>query len=117
MRPRIVLPSAAALWREGGFTLPLNFQDPPARFLVSDAGGAEFDHEPTEAETVAFVRAHWGKLAAPGTYFGGWRNPEGRHFLDVTRAHADRSAALAAGRQNRQFAIFDVEAGESIPVE
>jgi hypothetical protein len=114
MRPILTLP--ADLWASGGFTLPLNYQGPPARFLVSDRGGVELAEEPTEAELAAFVRARWAELARPGAFLGGWRSPEGRYFLDVTRSYVGRETALAEGARNGQRAIWDREAGEAVDV-
>lgn len=117
MRAHVVIPASSDLWADGGFTLALNYQTPPARFLASDAGGAEFDREPTEAELSEFIRTRWPALSRDGAYFGGWKDPaSGRYFLDVSRGFEDRAAALEAGRRAGQLAIYDSQTGESVPV-
>lgn len=118
MRHRITIPPASALWADGGFTVSLDPGSPipHARYLASEPGReARFPARPTDAETLAYVRANLAALTAPGAYFGGWHDSEtGAYFLDVTRAYADRAAALDAARAADQRAVYDSETGEDI---
>ncbi|WP_156038905.1 hypothetical protein [Actinoalloteichus caeruleus] len=51
-------------------------------------------------------------------YLGGWVNPEtGRLVIEVSERHLDRDAAMAAGAERDQIAIYDLAEGADILVD
>lgn len=103
---------------EGGFTVHNHFGDAPGSgYMVSVEGseqvipvaGLKAD------DIVRFRAAHADALAAPDTFLGAWVE-DGKVFLDVSKVVHDRNAALQAGRDGRQLAIYDLAAKDTVYV-
>lgn len=64
----------------------------------------------------SYLRQHAADLATAGTAFGGWHDPETSHvWLDVSMTTRSRALAEAIAKIHNQIAIFDLDAGQSIP--
>jgi hypothetical protein len=104
-----------------GFSITLDGDQPKGGYMVASPGHSEI-HSTDElasdrgpAIVNSYASAHADALAEPGAHIGGWTDPEtGKTYLDVSHNIANRQAAIAAGRQRNQIAIYDVKHGTDI---
>lgn len=76
-----------------------------------DNWGARLEVASWVLDMIPVVDSH----ATPITLtLGSWRH-EGKLYLDLGQVYADRDAAIAAGIERNQIAIWDVAKGEEIP--
>jgi hypothetical protein len=120
--------AADALEGEGGFTMSLAGTTPDDGIMVSFDKGEGHSHilEPgaSPEATRAAVR-DWVQQQRPfikegggSRYAGGWLDTStGKVYLDVSQRFGpgERSAAIAAGKERNQIAIFDLGTFEEIP--
>lgn len=117
----LVHPYRALLTPDGGFSYnPVHKTAPNQRYMVAEPGNEE-SHNISELGH-EHILAHQNKinhlLQDPNTFQGGWSNPEdGRAYLDVSKQYPDIDTAMTAARKNSQLAIFDNQAGKSIPTQ
>lgn len=112
----------------GGFTHDLASGTEPVKGYsvgVPAPGGKDWRTLPhgstSSADLAKFARDFKDELSKPNRGIGGWsnHNPEWgevRDALDVVEVHQDKGAALKAARKAGQDAIYDLSAGEEIPV-
>ena len=109
----------------GGATVsPLDGSSPTTGFVVArpDVKGdiikADdfFDPSKGPAAIVAFMDAHPDAFDEPGEYLGLWHDTaHGEVALDAVEVMADREAAIAAGADRDEQAIWDIAGGAEIP--
>lgn len=104
----------------GGFTID------PRRLVVPDFGEEEyivslrgfeerFAGLPSEAEVLRWIRRHERVLRRPGTFVGGWQDPEtGLFYLDVSISVWGLERARHFGMRNGQRSIYRPATGETV---
>jgi hypothetical protein len=105
---------------ETGFSYnPVTNTSPTQRYIVSEPEGELV--VPADNLTPEDVERHVDLikniLANPNAFQGGWLNHDDNNvYLDVSHQYPDLNQALEAGKRNNQYAIFDRQTGQSIPV-
>ncbi len=116
--PRAYVTLAREAEEGGGFTYGVRTGAKPRRgFAFSTSPENEAVLESLTPEAIAeYVRAHEAPLGGEGAFLGGWRSPEGKWYLDVSRILPDREAALREARAAGQRAVYDLASGETLEV-
>lgn len=88
---------------------------PSSGYMVSLQGCEEvYRSEDVTDDTIpGYITRHVKQLLIPGSYLGGWIDGC-KVYLDVSINLDNLQAALDLARDNKQLAIFDLQAGESI---
>lgn len=104
-----------------GFTLDPDTGEPVGRvplWAVSlEQFGLRLDHPPTRDELMLFLSQRASVLRlrrGRRRYFGGWAEAPDAFWLDVTVLIANREAALAFARKNRQRVVTNLATGEEV---
>jgi hypothetical protein len=114
------------LMRDGGFT-HINGIEPTKGYAVGipSPTGKDWRTLPygttTAADIEAFARDFADELSKPNRGIGGWsnHNPEWgevRDALDIVEVHPDVVEAAAAAKAAGQDALYNIEAGEELPL-
>jgi hypothetical protein len=106
----------------GGFSVkPTNGKMPSSGYMVSIPGHTQIVSEaalrgPQGQDIVKqYANEHASVLSDPRAHIGGWTDKEtGKTYLDVSHNIKGRSAAVSAGRQHNQIAIWDVKHAKEI---
>jgi hypothetical protein len=104
-----------------GFSVTPQGETPKGGYMVAVPGRTQI----VNAEDLAgphgphivgsFVAQHAGVLATPGAHIGGWTDKEtGLTHLDISHNIPTRPAAIQAGRERNQIAIYDVKRNKEI---
>lgn len=105
---------------DGGFTVdPVTGADVTTGCAVSVDPYYErvYDRPVTGDDLAAYLTSAQRAFTLPRRVLGGWRDPEsGRVHLDVSVVVETLAEALVLGRSAGQLAVFDLDAGKSVPV-
>lgn len=105
---------------EVGFSYnPVHNTQPTERYMVSVPQGEAV--VPADKMTPEEIEKHVdlikNMLANPNMFQGGWLNHDDNNvYLDASEQYPDLQSAMDAGKKNNQYAIFDRQTGQSIPV-
>lgn len=69
---------------------------------------------PSVGDVSSYMKLHEGEAAKPGNFYGGWRGPDGKAYLDVSTSTDSLPAALRLAKKNGQKAIYDTGTGNDI---
>jgi len=107
------------LHNEGGFSINVNTgATPGAGYMVSIPGAEAVRRlsDITELTIKRYVEKYAQQLATPGAYLGAWVDGW-EVYLDISVNVDSLEDALNLARDNKQLAIYDLEAGDSIYLE
>ena len=82
--------------------------------MVSDYGAEQVVAGLASAHQIdSYRQAHPNKAARQKRYVGGWHEG-GETYLDQSRNFHDRRKAMAAGKENAQYGVYDLKGDRSI---
>jgi hypothetical protein len=107
---------------DGGFTVhAVTGQQPTTGYALSIYKGREMTKPAGDLKLVdllRFARANQDLLRQPDNYFGVWHDPKSNMvYMDISIVVKSAAEAERLGRQNQQFAYFDLEEGQSIDID
>jgi len=103
---------------DGGFSIDLKTGEHiTAGYAVSIEGHERVLEFATSLDLFDYILDNFDALHQDHRVFGGWHDPEsGLVYLDVSEVYPDFDTAMMLAVERKQEAIFDLIAGESIPV-
>ena len=100
-----------------GFSVdPRTGRQPTSGYMVAVPGRTQLLNagELSEHHVDRFAQTHADVFQNPNMHIGGWEH-EGKVYLDPSENIPGRAAAIAAGRERNQIAIWDVKRQRAIP--